>query len=141
MPELLLEILSQEIPARMQKRAAEDLKRLVLDGLKKARLAFAGADAYTTPRRLVLVVEGLPEQQPDLREERKGPKVGAPDFSDIEDRKLPKTNGAPLRTSCAYAQTIMASATACATLAAVDTGPIAPERMNGTTTIPWPRPQ
>jgi len=78
-PELLLEILSQEIPARMQKRAAEDLKRLVLDGLKKARLAFAGADAYTTPRRLVLVVEGLPEQQPDLREERKGPKVGAPD--------------------------------------------------------------
>ena len=79
MPELLLEILSEEIPARMQKRAAEDLKRLVADGLKKARLDFDKADAYATPRRLVLVVDGLPAQQPDMREERKGPKVGAPD--------------------------------------------------------------
>lgn len=79
MPELLLEILSEEIPARMQKRAAVDLKRLVTEGLKKARLEFDSAVAYTTPRRLALVVDGLPEQQPDMREERKGPKVGAPD--------------------------------------------------------------
>ena len=79
MPELLLEILSEEIPARMQKRAAEDLKRLVTDGLKKARLEFDSALAYVTPRRLALVVDGLPAQQPDMREERKGPKVGAPD--------------------------------------------------------------
>lgn len=79
MPELLLEILSEEIPARMQKRASEDLKRLVSDGLKKERLEFDSAEAYATPRRLVLVVDGLPEQQPDMREERKGPKVGAPD--------------------------------------------------------------
>jgi len=79
MPELLLEILSEEIPARMQKRASEDLKRFVSDGLKKARLDFEKADAYATPRRLVLVVDGLPAQQPDMREERKGPKVGAPD--------------------------------------------------------------
>ncbi len=79
MPELLLEILSEEIPARMQKRAAEDLKRLVADGLKKARLAFDNAEAYATPRRLALVVDELSERQPEMREERKGPKVGAPD--------------------------------------------------------------
>ena len=77
MAELLLEILSEEIPSRMQKRAAEDLKRLVTEGLNKARLEFDGADTFATPRRLVLVVDGLPVQQPDLREERKGPKVGA----------------------------------------------------------------
>ena len=79
MPELLLEILSEEIPASMQKRAAADLMRLVTDGLKKSRLEFDSADAFATPRRLTLVVAGLPEQQPDMREERKGPKVGAPD--------------------------------------------------------------
>ncbi len=79
MAELLLELLSEEIPARMQRRAAEDLKRLVTDALKKARLDFNSAESYVTPRRLVLVVDGLPERQPDLREERKGPKVGAPD--------------------------------------------------------------
>lgn len=79
MPELLLEILSEEIPARMQKRASEDLKRLVTDGLKKARLEFVSAAAFATPRRLALVVDGVPAQQPDMREERKGPKVGAPD--------------------------------------------------------------
>lgn len=79
MPELLLELLSEEIPARMQKRAAEDLKRLVTDGLKKAGLAFDRAEAFATPRRLVLVVDGLPDKQPDVRDERKGPKVGAPD--------------------------------------------------------------
>lgn len=79
MPELLLEILSEEIPARMQKRASEDLKRLVTEGLKQARLEFGNAAAFATPRRLALVVDGVPVQQPDMREERKGPKVGAPD--------------------------------------------------------------
>ncbi|PPR22184.1 MAG: Glycine--tRNA ligase beta subunit [Alphaproteobacteria bacterium MarineAlpha10_Bin3] len=79
MPELLLELLSEEIPARMQRRAAQDLQRLVIDGLSKARLDFASAQAYVTPRRLILVIDGLPVRQPDLREERKGPRVGAPD--------------------------------------------------------------
>ncbi|MBL4720101.1 MAG: glycine--tRNA ligase subunit beta, partial [Alphaproteobacteria bacterium] len=79
MAEFLLEILSEEIPARMQKRASGDLKRLVADGLKKANLDFTSAETYVTPRRLALVIDGLPEKQPDLREERKGPRVGAPD--------------------------------------------------------------
>ena len=79
MPELLLELLSEEIPARMQKRAADDLKRLVCDGLKKAGLDFDSAIAYVTPRRLALVVTGLPEKQPDVKDERKGPQVGAPE--------------------------------------------------------------
>ncbi|MEQ8697636.1 MAG: glycine--tRNA ligase subunit beta, partial [Bauldia litoralis] len=65
--------------ARMQARAADDLKRLVTEGLEKAGLAFESAEAYSTPRRLALVVEGIPERQPDLKEERKGPRVGAPD--------------------------------------------------------------
>ena len=69
------------------------------------------------------------------------PKVGAPDFKDIEDRKLPRTKGAPLLTSCENAQTISASVIAWVMLAAVDTGPIAPDRMKGTTTMPCPRPQ
>jgi glycyl-tRNA synthetase beta chain len=79
MAELLLELLSEEIPARMQARAAEDLKRLVTDKLKEAGLSFARADAYATPRRLALVVDGLPARQPDQTEERKGPRVGAPE--------------------------------------------------------------
>ena len=79
MPELLLEILSEEIPARMQAKAADDLKRLVCKGLEDAGLAFTGAGAYVTPRRLALVVEGLPVRQPDTTEEKKGPKVGAPE--------------------------------------------------------------
>ena len=79
MAELLLELLSEEIPARMQARAAEDLKRLVTEKLKAANLAFTRADAFVTPRRLALVVDGLPEQQPDLVEERKGPRVDAPE--------------------------------------------------------------
>ncbi len=78
MAELLVELLSEEIPARMQARAAEDFKRLVTAGLAKARLDFTRADAFVTPRRLVLVVAGLPERQPDIEEERKGPRVGAP---------------------------------------------------------------
>jgi len=79
MPELLLELLSEEIPARMQKRSAEDLQRLVCDGLKKAGLDFQSAAAYVTPRRLMLVIDGLPEKQPDIKEEKKGPQVGAPE--------------------------------------------------------------
>ncbi|MDG4603399.1 MAG: glycine--tRNA ligase subunit beta [Defluviicoccus sp.] len=78
MAELLVELLSEEIPARMQARAADDFKRLVTAGLAKARLAFTAAQAFVTPRRLVLVVDGLPERQPDIEEERKGPRVGAP---------------------------------------------------------------
>ncbi len=79
MAQLLLELFSEEIPARMQARAAEDLKRLVTAGLADAGLTFESADAYATPRRLALCVEGMPKRQPDIRDERKGPKVGAPD--------------------------------------------------------------
>lgn len=79
MPELLLELLSEEIPARMQVRAADDLKRLVCDGLKKAGLEFSTADAFVTPRRLALVVDGIPESTPDISEERRGPRADAPD--------------------------------------------------------------
>ncbi len=79
MAELLLELFSEEIPARMQTRAADDLKRLVTGKLKDAGLAFSRADAYVTPRRLALVVDGLPEKQPDVTEEKKGPRVGSPD--------------------------------------------------------------
>jgi glycyl-tRNA synthetase beta chain len=78
MAELLFELLSEEIPARMQARAAEDLKRLVCDGLKKAQISRESAQAYVTPRRLVLVVDGLAEKQPDIQIERKGPRVGSP---------------------------------------------------------------
>ena len=79
MAELLLELLSEEIPARMQERAAEELKRLVTDGLKKAGLEFTEARALVTPRRLALVVDGLPAKQPDVTEERRGPRVDAPE--------------------------------------------------------------
>ncbi|MGZ3341426.1 MAG: glycine--tRNA ligase subunit beta [Reyranella sp.] len=79
MAELLLELLSEEIPARMQARAAEDLKRLVGDGLKAAGIAFADARAFATPRRLALVVDGLPTARADVSDERRGPRVGAPD--------------------------------------------------------------
>jgi glycyl-tRNA synthetase beta chain len=77
-PELLLELLSEEIPARMQAKAADDLKRLVTEGLKQARLEYADARAFATPRRLALVVEGLPKETPPDREIRKGPRVGSP---------------------------------------------------------------
>ena len=79
MAELLLELLSEEIPARMQTRAAEDLKRLVSDGLKAAGLGFTDVRAFATPRRLALVADGLPTARPDVSEERRGPRVGAPD--------------------------------------------------------------
>ncbi len=79
MPELLIEILSEDIPARMQARAADDFKRLVTEKLAAAGLAFTAADAHSTPRRLALVVDGLPERTADVKEEKKGPRVGAPD--------------------------------------------------------------
>ena len=78
MAELLLEILSEEIPARMQARAADDLHRLVADGLARNGIAFEAARSYVTPRRLVLVIEGLPLAGPDVAEERRGPRVGSP---------------------------------------------------------------
>jgi glycyl-tRNA synthetase beta chain len=79
MPDLLLELFSEEIPARMQAKAAEDLKKLVTDRLVDAGLVYEAARAFVTPRRLALAVEGLPTRQPDLKEEKKGPRVGAPD--------------------------------------------------------------
>src|SRR5579863_1049048 len=79
MPDLLLELFSEEIPARMQMRAAEDLKKAVTDRLVDAGLVYEGATAFVTPRRLALAVQGIPARQPDLREEKKGPRVGAPD--------------------------------------------------------------
>ncbi len=79
MPDLLIELFSEEIPARMQARAAEDLKKRVTDGLVEAGLTYAGAHALSTPRRLTLALEGVLDHSPTVREERKGPKVGAPD--------------------------------------------------------------
>jgi glycyl-tRNA synthetase beta chain len=79
MPDLLLELFSEEIPARMQAKAADDLRKMVTDRLVAAGLVYEGAKAFATPRRLALTVHGVPAQQPDLKEERKGPKVGAPE--------------------------------------------------------------
>ena len=79
MPDLLIELFSEEIPARMQARAAEDLKKMMTDGLVEAGLTYASAAAFHTPRRLCLTVEGLTAESPTLKEERRGPKVGAPD--------------------------------------------------------------
>lgn len=79
MPDLLLELFSEEIPARMQARGADDLRKSVTDRLVDAGLVYEGAKAFATPRRLTLVVQGVPARQPDLKEERKGPRVGAPD--------------------------------------------------------------
>jgi len=79
MADLLIELFSEEIPARMQARAGEDLKKRMTDGLVEAGLTYAGAHALTTPRRLTLAIEGLLDHSPTVREERKGPKVGAPE--------------------------------------------------------------
>ena len=81
MAELLLELFSEEIPARMQARAAEDLRRLVTEGLKAQGLEAGDAKAFATPRRLTLVVEGVPAKSPDISEERKGPRVNAPEHA------------------------------------------------------------
>ena len=79
MPDLLIELFSEEIPARMQARAREDLKKLVTDGLVQAGLTYASAGAFSTPRRLALAVEGLTADSPATREERKGPRLDAPE--------------------------------------------------------------
>jgi glycyl-tRNA synthetase beta chain len=78
MPELLLELFSEEIPARMQDRAAENLKTLVTAELEHAGLGFGEASTFATPRRLTLVIEGVPPRQPDRQVERRGPRVDAP---------------------------------------------------------------
>ncbi|WP_299896114.1 glycine--tRNA ligase subunit beta [uncultured Ruegeria sp.] len=103
MPDLLIELFSEEIPARMQARAGEDLKKRIADGLVEAGLTYSSAATLTTPRRLTLAVEGLLAQSPTIREERKGPKVGAPDKAiegflrgagmtrdQLEERETPK---------------------------------------------------
>lgn len=103
MPDLLIELFSEEIPARMQARAAEDLKKRMTDGMVEAGLTYAGAAAFSTPRRLTLAVDGLLAESPTVREERKGPKVGAPDKAiegflrgagltrdQLEERETPK---------------------------------------------------
>src|SRR4051794_36472134 len=82
MAELLLELLSEEIPARMQDRAAEDLKALVLKGLHDFGIPPSGtAKAFATPRRLALVVDGIPKAQDDRTWEQRGPRVGAPELA------------------------------------------------------------
>ncbi|MDI4232005.1 glycine--tRNA ligase subunit beta [Bradyrhizobium sp. Arg237L] len=79
MPDLLLELFSEEIPARMQAKAADDLRRMVTDKLVAEGLVYEGARAFATPRRLALTVHGIPARQPDLKEERRGPRVGGPE--------------------------------------------------------------
>ncbi|KAF0230377.1 MAG: glycyl-tRNA synthetase beta [Beijerinckiaceae bacterium] len=79
MPDLLFELFSEEIPARMQRQAADDLKKLVTNALVDRGLTYEGAKAFATPRRLALTIAGLPVRQPDTREEKKGPRVGSPE--------------------------------------------------------------
>ena len=99
MPDLLLELFSEEIPARMQAKAADDLRRMVTDKLVAEGLVYEGAKAFATPRRLALTVQGIPARQSDLKEERRGPRVGGADaaiqgflkatgLSRIEDAKI-----------------------------------------------------
>ncbi|MDD7971776.1 glycine--tRNA ligase subunit beta [Roseinatronobacter alkalisoli] len=79
MADLLIELFSEEIPARMQAGACDALKRLVTDGLVERGLTYGHAQAFATPRRLALAVQGLSDHSPTTREERRGPKVGAPE--------------------------------------------------------------
>ena len=103
MPELLLEILSEEIPARMQGNASDNLKRIVVESLNDIGLEFVSANSYVTPRRLAVVVDGLPNNTPEVSEERRGPRVDAPKkavdgfvgglgltLNDLEKRKTEK---------------------------------------------------
>lgn len=78
MPDLLIELFSEEIPARMQRKASDDLRKLVTDGLVQGGLTYAHAAGFSTPRRLTLAIEGLTGQSPSRREERKGPRTDAP---------------------------------------------------------------
>ena len=79
MSQLLLELFSEEIPARMQRRAADDLKRLAAEALKEASLSFGELHCYATPRRLALVIDDLADAQPDVKEEKRGPRTDAPE--------------------------------------------------------------
>ncbi len=103
MAELLLELFSEEIPARMQVKAASDLERLVTAALKEAGVEYGAVSSFSTPRRLTLVIAGLPHAQPDKSEERRGPRVGAPEKAlegflrgaglskdQLEERETPK---------------------------------------------------
>ena len=103
MPDLLIELFSEEIPARMQVRAAADLKQRMTDGLVEAGLTYGGARAFSTPRRLVLAIDGLLAESPNVREERKGPRSDAPEKAiegflrgaglsrdQLEERETPK---------------------------------------------------
>jgi glycyl-tRNA synthetase beta chain len=105
MPDLLIELFSEEIPARMQARAADDLKKLVTNGLVEAGLTYASAAAFSTPRRLTLTIEGMLDASPSVTEERKGPKADAPEKAvegflrgagltrdQLEERETPKGN-------------------------------------------------
>ena len=105
MTDLLIELFSEEIPARMQTRAANDLKKLVTDGMVEAGLTYASAAAFSTPRRLTLTVEGMLDASPTTVVERKGPKADAPEKAidgflrgagltrdDLEERETPKGN-------------------------------------------------
>jgi glycyl-tRNA synthetase beta chain len=78
MPELLLELFSEESPARFQRKAAEDLRKAVTDAMVEGGLVYESARAFVTPRRLALSVTGVPARSPDTREEKKGPRVGSP---------------------------------------------------------------
>src|SRR6201746_1377613 len=79
MPDLLLELFSEEIPARMQVQAAKDLERLVVGACSDRGLLFEAVRGFAGPRRLTLAINGLPVKQPDVSEEKKGPRVGAPE--------------------------------------------------------------
>src|SRR5579885_319568 len=85
MPALLLELFSEEIPARMQARAAEDLRHLVLEALRAQGLAAEGAVSFAGPRRLALHICGLPARQPDTREEKRGPRIGATEAAEQDE--------------------------------------------------------
>ena len=80
MAELLLELFSEEIPARMQARAAADLRKLVTDALVEQGLTYESAKAHVTPRRLTLCVDGLAVRTADYKEDRKGPRIDAPEL-------------------------------------------------------------
>ena len=103
MPDLLLEVLSEEIPARMQAGGAKELEKQVCSQLEDARLTFGKPERFATPRRLALLVRDLPAEQPDITVERKGPRVDAPEkaiagflrstgltLEDCEQRETPK---------------------------------------------------
>lgn len=105
MPDLLIELFSEEIPARMQRRAGEDLQKLITNGLVEAGLTYASAAAFSTPRRLTLTLDGVLANSPTTREERKGPKADAPEKAiegflrgagltrdQVEMRETPKGN-------------------------------------------------